>query len=293
MTWATRASSTRRSEDALHGDGRRRRFRRLRLLPGIVLGIVAAGCGTGVYEERVDRTRKLFEYHNSLNQNLQGVWSRNDLGMSMRIPKGYTQLPAPLIPKTLEDGTVEVVEDSRQPSFLGVELPGLVDAWRLPDVGSMYVCSNHQRLAELTGESAAGGDPNAFLGELETALQEGLKFTLAASAANSPADVNARFRMTVPPTNEFAVPKEFNSIAISAGEIENIDPLAGQVYEFENGPIQVAVVLIYLKSARVNPDRGLRLALETFAVSAEPPRGRAAAGAGAAGATGGGKGPSF
>src|SRR5262245_60501591 len=88
---------------------------------GSLICVVAVGCGTATYEERLDQTRKLFEYHNTLNQNLQAKWERNDLGISMRVPRGYTLLPPPPIPKQLEDGTVEVVEDSRQPAFLGVE----------------------------------------------------------------------------------------------------------------------------------------------------------------------------
>jgi hypothetical protein len=164
-----------------------------------------------------------------------------------------------------------------------------VDAWRLADVGSLYFCSNHQRMIDLQSGAAAAADPEKLLDDLEAVLQEGLKFTLDPKEGASGADANARYRITIPATNDFAVPKDFLAIAISAGEIENIDPLAGQLYEYRNGPVQVGIVVVYLKSARTNPDRALRLALETLEVVGQPPKGGSAASKGAEG----GKGPSF
>jgi hypothetical protein len=245
--------------------------RRTAVLVHLLAGLLFAGCGLGAYEERLGRTRELFEYHNALNQNLQGVWSSGDLGISLRVPRGYNRLPAPPPPKVLEDGSVEVVADTRHPGYLGIELPGLVEAWQMPGVGSIYLCSNHDRfLAQQSGGTA--GDPELFFADLEAVLQSGLRFALETSNASSPSQMNAKFLERIPPAEKFAIPKEFTSIAISAGDLDNVAPLMAQVYEHQAGPIQVAVVCIYLKAASQDPGRTLRLALETLQVEPQAPK---------------------
>jgi hypothetical protein len=77
----------------------------LRRSGAAVLACFAAGCGTELYNARIDRTKSLFEYHNKLDQALQGKWDRADYGLSMRIPRGFSMIPGPPPPKKLEDGT--------------------------------------------------------------------------------------------------------------------------------------------------------------------------------------------
>ncbi|MBX3443174.1 MAG: hypothetical protein KF774_12280 [Planctomyces sp.] len=269
-------------------DGPRRS--RSRSPGGLSAALIAAslgmtGCGGDLYDSRLARTAELFEYRDQLDQALQGTWSRDEFGLRMRIPRGYVMLPPPPPPVVLEDGTIEAAADDRHPGFLGIELPGLVDAWRLPNVGSLYICSNHQRFVDQMQTGVNAADPNTLLTDVELALQQGLRFTLDAAPAGSPSDVNARFVEKIPAVARFEIPKDFLAITISGEEIENLDPLAAQVYEYTNGPVQVAIVCIYLKSARVNPDRALRLALETLKVDGQPPRASAAGGARGGGGT--------
>jgi len=244
----------------------------------ILLAMLTSGCGTDVYNERISRTKDLFNYHNTLDQALQGKWDRADFGVSMRIPRGFAMLPPPPPPKTLEDGTVEVAADTRHPAFLGIELPGLVEAWQMPTVGSLYVCSNHDRFLTQLEAGANAAKPEEFLTDLEAVLQEGLKFTLSPEEAKSPSDINARFREKIPTKSDFADPKDFTSISVDAGEIPNVPPLAARVYEIQAGPVQAAVICIFLKSAPRSPDVPVRLALETLAVSSETPRAATSAG---------------
>ncbi len=50
-----------------------------RLIAGYALLLMfLSGCGQSTYAERVDRTQKLFAYHNGLNQVLQTEWARSD-----------------------------------------------------------------------------------------------------------------------------------------------------------------------------------------------------------------------
>jgi len=242
----------------------------------LLLPLLASGCGTEIYEQRLAKTEKLFEYHDLLNQNLQGVWAQPRFGLSMRIPIGFQLLPAPPEPKVLEDGSVEVVEDTRHPSFLGIELPGLVDAWQIADVGSLYVCTNHTRFYEQPKEGEDAKAPEDFFKDLEATLQEGLKFTLSAEEAKTPGELNAKIQEKIPPAaiddNEFAPSKDFATIDIGPGEIKDVPPLTGHLYEIQSGDIQTAIVLIYLKSAPSDPNRPVRLALETLQVSSQLPK---------------------
>ena len=97
-------------------------FRTIMASVGLLL---VFGCGSSTYEDRLKETNALFEYHLGLDRVLQpGKWSSPNT-ISMRIPQGFTEIPAPPPPKPNEP----VPEDSRQPFYLGLTLPGLVGAW--------------------------------------------------------------------------------------------------------------------------------------------------------------------
>jgi hypothetical protein len=237
----------------------------------LALSSLAAGCGQSTYAERVNRTAKVYAYQNRLDQNLQPVWSRGDWGMSMRPPLRFRLMPAPPPPKTNEDGTVEVIEDKRQPSYLGVELPGLVAAWEIPGEAFIYVCSNHQRYVDSQGNLAAG-DPETFFADLEATLQQGFEVTIEADPARGPAELHRKFPERIPPSDEFAPPNSFQSIRI---EKTTDTKFSANVWELPAGKIQMAVILVYSPTNPGNFENAVRIALETLRVEPVVPRGAA------------------
>jgi hypothetical protein len=251
---------------------------------GVLTAGLLAGCGADEYEKRLLNTKDLFDYYAKQDKELQITWSRPELGISMRPPKNFMLLPAPVIPKPDEEGNVEIPPDTRQPAFLGVDLPGLVEAWQNQGVGTLYVCSNHRRFVSQTEEGALSEDPKTFFEDFEAAVQEALHFTISPEAAKSPTESNAKYAEKIPTVNTYALPKDFASINIAPGEIENVPPLSAQLYEHQAGPVQVAILCIFVKSTPTSPEKTLRMALETLQVSAQPPKGVSA------GATGGNSG---
>jgi hypothetical protein len=253
-------------------------FRFGQLVVLLALAGLAAGCGQATYAERIDRTKKVLAYQNYLDQNLQATWSRGDWLMSMRPPVRFRLMPAPPPPKTNEEGVTEVIEDKRQPSYLGIELPGLVAAWEVPQEAFLYICSNHQRFIDSQG-SVSGADPETFLTDLEAALQQGFEVTLEAEPARGPTELHRKLAERIPLSDEFAPQNSFQSIRIQ----KQTDPkFAANVWELTSGKIQLAVILVYLNSGGF--ESNTRTALETLRV--EPVVPRAAATPGTPAATG-------
>jgi hypothetical protein len=239
-----------------------------------VLSGWASGCGQSTYAERVNRTAKVLAYHNRLDQNLQADWARGDWGVSMRPPVRFRLMPAPPPPKTTEEGVTEVIPDGRQPSYLGVELPGLVAAWEIPQEAFLYICSNHQRFIDSQG-AASSGDPEAFFNDLEAILQQGFEVTLEADPARGPAELHRKFAERIPPSDEFAPPNNFQSLRIE----KPTDPkFSANVWELTSGKIQLAVILVYSPTHPGNFENNVRIALETLRVDPTVPRAAAAPG---------------
>lgn len=123
-----------------------------------LLGCLAVGCGSEIYEQRLEETAKHWRYLAKLDANLAAKWSHPDGLFDVRVPRQFTEYLAPPKPKLDEEGNPvepdEPVVDPRQPKFLDTELPGLVAAWK-GKVGLasgkktkfapcyMYVLSNH------------------------------------------------------------------------------------------------------------------------------------------------------
>ncbi|HVJ68003.1 MAG TPA: hypothetical protein VM510_08475, partial [Caulifigura sp.] len=192
------------------------------------MSALAAGCGQSTYAERVNRTSDLFQYRAKLDQNLQAEWAHPSWGMAMRPPIKFRLKPAPPPPKKTEEGVSEVVVDTRQPSYLGIELPGLVACWEVPNEANLFLCSNHQRFLDSQGGSGDLMPPENFLSDLETVLQQGFEFTLSADAARGPSDLHAKFPERIPSSDKFAQPEAFDSIQIRK---ESEPQFAATVYE--------------------------------------------------------------
>jgi hypothetical protein len=239
------------------------------LLVLLMLAGGAHGCGQSTYAERVNRTAKVLAYHNLLDQNLQGEWARGDWGVALRPPRRFALMPAPPPPKTSEEGVTEVVPDTRQPGYLGVELPGLVAAWQIPAEAYLYICSNHQRFLDSQG-NLSGADPEAFFNDLEAVLQQGFEVTLETDPARGPTELHRKYAEKIPLSDEFAPQNDFKSIRIekTTGEYK----FSANVWEITSGKIQLAVILVYSPTNPGNYETAVRIALETLRVDPVVPR---------------------
>ena len=253
--------------------------------------LLVFGCGSSVYEARLKETNALFDYHQALDRVLQGGKWTSPTSISLRIPKGFNPLPAPPIAKEGEP----VPEDSRQPHYLGLLLPGLAGAWQgefACNDGNrpvfLYVCSNHQLFLDLA-KNPKGPDPELFLSELENALSATMQVQLPPGEVTQVGN-NIRYSEICPRDGKYAVQKKFTGITfVPPAVLPQVGvEIKAQMYGHYNGRIQVAVLAIYPASILERLENRLLTALETFSVSPELPRGQPGA-AGAAGAAGGGK----
>lgn len=270
-------------------------------LPSMGLAFCAlfvAGCGLATYESRLESTREFFEYMQTLNNNLaRNTWERRELGLSMRVPQPFNApMPAPPAPKEDEEGNLLYEPDLRQPDYLGIDLPGLVEGWRseLPGAGPvadsifLYAMTNHDRFAT---EAASGPAPNAFLADLEYILGEAFGVTIPDGESAQPAD-NMRYRLIAPPPGsmqeKYTTRKDYLAIRYVPEQPVAGQMLQGLLFERQVGDIQVAILCICSQSVSTQFRDRLLLSLETLAVSGQTPRPAAAGGA----ATGGGGGTS-
>ncbi len=237
--------------------------------------LLVLGCGSSKYEERLKETNALFEYHLALDRVLQpGKWTSPN-SISMRIPNGFTALPAPPIPKPDEP----VPEDTRQPLYLGMEFPGLVAAWKgeFPcDDGNrpafLYVCSNHQLYLDLA-KNAKGPDPELFLSTLETSLSNTLQVQLPPGEGSQVGN-NVRYAELCPRDGKYALQRKFTGITfVPPAVLPQIGvAIKAQMYSHYNGKVQVAILAIYPASIRDRLEDRLLTALETFSVSGDIPK---------------------
>lgn len=258
----------------------------------------AAGCGVQAYEERLNNANEMFAYQSHLDRILtKTAWGDPyGFGVTMRLPKGFTQIPAPALPAEGAESAEPIVDD-RQPTYLGItDLDGLLGAWKaaMPAVDNsqsfvfLYVVSNHQRMLTLSpGEK--GLPPGEFLQDLESLLELQLGVTL--ENGNSLAADNVRVQESIPRDEKFVRRKEFTSTRLvpSEGALQQLGlpELEVYVYEHLTGSVQVAVLLVVPRAIRENPDANLRVALETLTVSDQAPPRAAPGESGAAPRSGG------
>ncbi len=93
----------------------------------------ATGCFERTYADRLQKTVKFYDHLDLLNRNLGLEWS--EMGFKLRPPRDFTFIPKPVppVPDPNDPQAVPVKEeeldDTRQPGYLGIKLPGLVAAW--------------------------------------------------------------------------------------------------------------------------------------------------------------------
>ncbi len=241
--------------------------------------LLVCGCGSEQYEKRLKETDAFFTYRQSLDRVLQsGNWSVPQFTISMRVPKGFNAKPGPRPAKADE----EQPEDTRQPTFLGLHLPGLVGAWQgeFPGDGGnvpvfLYVCSNHQLFLDAVKNPEAP-DPALFLTDLENALSVTMQVTLPPGEVAQVGN-NVRYAETCPKDGKYALQKKFTGITfVPSGPLTQMGPdaveIKAQMYGHYNGSIQVAVLAIYPANIRERIEDKMLKSLETFTVTNQVPK---------------------
>lgn len=259
----------------------------------LTCGLCLAGCGVQAYEQQLNNANELFAYQNRLDQFLTRTpWDAPGYGVSMRIPLGYGEIPAPVpaAPKKGEEGEAaedpEPPVDLRQPTYLGVpEIEGLIGAWKAAVPSSdgsnavvfLYVFGNHSRLLTSSAQPGEGQASDEYLNHLEAVLQTQLGVTIEqeGGSANQP---NHKLRESIPRDEKFVRRKEFEVVRLvpSEGALQELQlpKLEAYLYEHHAGGIQTAILLVAPTSVRENPDNALRVALETLSVSDQAPERR-------------------
>lgn len=258
----------------------------------LVAVLMAVGCGGAEYEARLERSRGLYDYLQQLDGGLSSpAWNRADVGLAMRLPKPFLQpLPAPAPVKDEEGNILPITDDPRQPLVLGVELPGLVEAFQASLGGAdepearLYICTNHQRFIDL-GPSTV--KPDEFLLDLEAALQTGFGVFLSPAESQVPGD-NVKYRVLAPgrASNhaQYTTPKDFTAIRFVPNEPPGGSDIEAMLYEHRSGPIQIGILCLFPRNAGASFRERLEMSLETLVASSEAPKPRS----GSAGSPGGG-----
>lgn len=265
---------------------------------GTALLLAAAGCGSGTYEERLAQTSEFFEYLHTVDSNLAApAWDRRDLGMAMRVPLPFSRpLPGPERHKD-EEGNEFLGPETRHPDVLGIDLPGLEEAWQAPltdDAGEpidarFYILTNHDRIRM---KDEGGPPPADFLYDLDNLLMNAFGVTIPDGEAPQPAD-NVRFRHVVPARGsvhaKYTTSKDYSAIRFVPSEPVAGRRLQGLLFKRESGPVQAAILVIAPQGLTSQFRQRMDLSLQTLQISAQlPTGGTAPGGAPRPGGSGGG-----
>ncbi len=243
---------------------------------GCLLAVLTAGCGYELYEQRLSATQEYYGYLDRLDQNLAGPW-RSPPVDELRVPKNFTEMPAPQ-PTQKPDGTLEMpAVDPRQPEFANLFIDGLLGAWQAEvDVGSnndrvkkpayLYVASNGPLFLSERVEEAIHFTKN-FIASAETAL--------ATTGKPEPAAL-------LPKTHKFVTKQTFEVLLLNSDQPIHDTRYSFELYSTQQGDNQV--VLLLAIPAGMDPSskisERMQLTLETMKVSNARPQAKPAGGAG-------------
>lgn len=246
-----------------------RRARPLLLLFTVAL----AGCGLSAYEERLAKTDQRNRYFAKLDATLDKYWSHPAYGLWLRPLKGMYGVPSPVKPP---EG--ELPPDPRQ-EFQGVplDLPGVVQAWDgvLPTAGGgtgpyrLYLLGNYSRFTR-SDDAGRSTDPKQFFNDLETGLQNLFAVTLPDGDQGRGDQNNAKYRLQIPTSEQFVVPKPFTAVNFVPAEADRT-PFHAWLFEHTAGQVQFAVLMLTPPNPTTEVRQALSTALETLQISSQTP----------------------
>lgn len=234
----------------------------------IGLALAMTGCWSSVYEQRFQNTQILFARMALRNQHLlETPWSDKG-GISLRIPRGFEEIPPPPPPPAPAEGEPEVPHvpehDNRQPNMLTVVLPGMRGAFAQ---GGQYIYILSSRdIKKSEGDTAVielpGTDPTKFGADICRLVGDSTGFEIDYTkfvATNFP-------QSRVP----FVLQKSFKAAnvdftqALDDGSTRDWRIMM-HFFDGSDSSIQVAVLVVEPKSeANTSFKAAIDLALETF-----------------------------
>ncbi len=237
--------------------------------------LFAAGCGADTYQERLNQTRKYFEYLDQVNVAL-GKAVKLD-GFEIRVPKLFDQLAPAAVPKEGEaaEQLVPDVDPARLGYFSNVMPEGVMASWkgtvRTEGPGQsdgeapayLHLLSNWQRWIEKQTNNDI--EPPRYLSDLANQVANALN--LQADTSDSPWDWEM-MRGSSP----YVGKKKIESITIEL--TEHNPPLEVHFYKTEAKDVHCALLLILPKAIdpREKMEARIKLTLETLKLPGAPPQ---------------------
>jgi len=231
----------------------------------------SAGCGTQVYEQRLQETARYYEYRQRVDDALEKVvWKQ--FGVEFRTPKGFRKIPGP---------TEEAPHDMRQPPFINRDLPGLLGAWQgqvridVPGLEAdslrafVFICTNHGRFLELDDENP----PGELRNDVAEVLGPALGF-------DPPSVTPWTFEEVRAPRGTAYVPRKTYDWILLDRVTRNIDDqeieMDFRLYRFEVGEIQLVMISAIPQEDLLDPRERiytkLEIAMETVQMTGDIPR---------------------
>lgn len=230
------------------------------------LALLAVGCGSGVYEQRYLNTQQFFSRLALRNQHLMDAAWTDKGGLSLRLPLGFEEIPAPPPPPPSEDDVVQIPPpDARQPHMLTVILPGMRGAFRQEGNRYIYILSSRE-IRKPEGESSVieqpGTDPTKFNADICRLLGDttGLPIDYTKFQAMSYPKVRVPFVLS----KGFKVANAPFTQALDDGRSFNWR-MTMYFFEGSDAPVQGGLLVIEPQAgASTQFDTAIELALETF-----------------------------
>lgn len=210
---------------------------------GLCSALLLAGCGHKTYEQRLDESRRYFAYQKKLDDNLGPNFKEGGIE-ELRPPMQFGKpIPKPALVKDENGDLVEPEVDPRQPSYLAIELPGLIAAFQAQfDIttsagkekrpGYLYALSNAVLLAQGKNEESADFTKNVL-----ARLAEGLRVPQLDLTDFDPEEYPRSKTYTQP--NKFEVYR-FQSDQITIDDVNH----TVEVYCQRAGEVQFCLVLV-------------------------------------------------
>lgn len=245
-----------------------------RILTSLLAAIILCGCGSQAYEERLEQSKKYFEYRQEVDAVLQTRWwQAGSFGLEFRPPKDFVEIPGP----------AEEEADNRQPTFLPRPLRGLVGAWEATvpvDIeGSevteqrawIFLCTNHD--AFLKKEDDPLVEPDKFTEQFIADLAFSLRYEAPTEEAPWPF-VEER----TPAGTRYVPVKDFISTNPPLEDRINIDGsgevnMSFMLSQYTVGSIQMTLIAAYPSGidTRYRIEGRMKTAMEILRLSDEIP----------------------
>ena len=232
------------------------RLRPLSLLA--VLLTATSGCGKAAYEAGLARTADYYAHVNRLNENLSAK-AISSGGVSVRLPLQFSPMA--------DDPETEPNE--LQPYYLGLELPGVVGAYRAdvnvsvggqvePHPAFLYVCSNGPLLAQ-RADGDQSVEPLRLIEEIELQLQQAFGVVLPPGADGDGRDPNVRYPERLPRQAVYETSKDYTAVRFQPAEESGVFsvPMEFTLYTAQGGG-DLQVAFLFLMPQEPTPDEDLQ-----------------------------------